>query len=65
MTRESVSLFLRNLTFTVVVPGVGAVLGPWLVLGGHGHIPDRRFGRSYDDFALEVHRWLPRPPRQR
>lgn len=29
-----VSLLVRNLVFTVVVPGAGAVLVPWLIIGG-------------------------------
>jgi protein-S-isoprenylcysteine O-methyltransferase Ste14 len=32
-----VSLFLRNLAFTLVVPGAGAVLAPWWILSRWGH----------------------------
>jgi protein-S-isoprenylcysteine O-methyltransferase Ste14 len=31
---REVSLLLRNVIFTIVVPGSGAVLFPWLILGG-------------------------------
>jgi len=30
------SLFVRNLVFTFVVPGTGAVLAPWWILSRHG-----------------------------
>lgn len=28
------SLLIRNVVFTLIVPGIGAVLIPWLILGG-------------------------------
>jgi protein-S-isoprenylcysteine O-methyltransferase Ste14 len=31
------SLILRNLAFTVAVPGLGGVWIPWLIVTGHGH----------------------------
>ncbi len=36
MARVSMSLALRNLLFTIVVPGAGAVWFPWQILSGHG-----------------------------
>ena len=30
------SLVLRNLSFTIVVPGLGGVYQPWLILTQHG-----------------------------
>lgn len=36
MTRIS-SLIIRNLVFTIVVPGLGGVWVPWLILTRHGH----------------------------
>ena len=30
------SLVLRNLSFTIVVPGLGGVYVPWLILTQHG-----------------------------
>jgi protein-S-isoprenylcysteine O-methyltransferase Ste14 len=39
----AVSLLLRNLAFTAVVPGTVAVLLPWLVLNGGRQLPGPRF----------------------
>jgi protein-S-isoprenylcysteine O-methyltransferase Ste14 len=39
------SLALRNLIFTVVVPGSGGVYVPWLILTRHGHLP--RLAQGY------------------
>ncbi len=33
------NLVLRNLAFTVVVPGAGGVYFPWLILTRHGELP--------------------------
>jgi len=30
------SLLIRNILFTIIVPGTGAVVVPWLILGGKG-----------------------------
>src|ERR1700751_1860082 len=38
MTR-TLSLVLRNLLFTVVVPGLGGFWVPWRILTRHGHTP--------------------------
>lgn len=38
MARVSAGLTIRNLLFTIVVPGAGAVWAPWEILGGHGHV---------------------------
>lgn len=38
---SSVSLAVRNLVFTIVVPGAGGVYVPWLILRGHGGVPAR------------------------
>src|SRR5579871_1316641 len=32
-------LVLRNVLFTLIVPGAGAVYGPWLILSRDGTIP--------------------------
>ena len=32
--RPGISLIVRNVLFTVIVPGAGGVAGPWLVLAG-------------------------------
>jgi len=37
--RRSLSLGLRNLVFTIVVPGAGGVWVPWLILTRHGAWP--------------------------
>ena len=34
---RTVSLVVRNLVFTVVVPGLGGVLAPWWIVTRHGH----------------------------
>ena len=34
--RSNISLLLRNIVFTVVVPGLGGVYVPWLILTRHG-----------------------------
>jgi protein-S-isoprenylcysteine O-methyltransferase Ste14 len=36
---EGVGLTIRNVLFTLLVPGLGAVIGPWLVLSGGGLLP--------------------------
>ena len=36
------SLLLRNLIFTVIVPGAGGVYVPWLILSRHGALPTAR-----------------------
>ena len=36
------SLLLRNLIFTVIVPGAGGVYVPWLILTRHGPLPTPR-----------------------
>ncbi len=33
---RAVGLFVRNVVFTIIVPGAGAVLFPWLIVGGRG-----------------------------
>jgi protein-S-isoprenylcysteine O-methyltransferase Ste14 len=38
MARE-LSLIVRNLVFTIVVPGLGGAWVPWLILTRHGHAP--------------------------
>ncbi len=38
MTR-TLSLIIRNLSFTIVVPGAGGVYVPWLILTRHGASP--------------------------
>ncbi len=35
----AMSLVLRNLVFTIVVPGAGGVYVPWLILRGHDGFP--------------------------
>src|SRR5437764_751364 len=37
--RSSVGLLLRNVAFTLVVPGAGGVYGPWLILSRRGGGP--------------------------
>jgi len=34
---RTLSLFIRNLVFTIVVPGLGGVWAPWQILTRHGH----------------------------
>jgi len=34
---RTLSLVVRNLVFTVVVPGLGGVWVPWRIAGGYGH----------------------------
>lgn len=36
---RKVGLIVRNVAFTFVVPGAGAILLPWLILRGKGHAP--------------------------
>ena len=36
---EPMSIALRNILFTVVVPGAGAVYGPWWILSRGGALP--------------------------
>jgi protein-S-isoprenylcysteine O-methyltransferase Ste14 len=36
---RTLSLIVRNLVFTVVVPGLGGVWVPWWILTRHGHTP--------------------------
>ena len=38
-TINMVSLALRNFLFTVIVPGLGGVYGPWLILGRRLALP--------------------------
>ena len=33
---HTLSLVIRNIMFTIVVPGLGAVLAPWWILSSHG-----------------------------
>jgi protein-S-isoprenylcysteine O-methyltransferase Ste14 len=35
----TLSLIVRNLLFTIVVPGAGGAYAPWLILTGHGGFP--------------------------
>lgn len=42
-TRAVVGLAVRNLVFTVVVPGAGAIYGPWWILTRTGAAPVPRF----------------------
>lgn len=37
---SGLSLALRNIVFTIVVPGLGGVYGPWLILTRHGALPE-------------------------
>ena len=39
MSRAMSSLVVRNILFTVVVPGAGGVYVPWLILTRHGPLP--------------------------
>jgi protein-S-isoprenylcysteine O-methyltransferase Ste14 len=41
MTRGSFSLAVRNILFTIVVPGSGAVWVPWLILASTASTPGR------------------------
>jgi protein-S-isoprenylcysteine O-methyltransferase Ste14 len=34
---DTLSLVLRNLIFTIVVPGLGGVWAPWRIVAGHRH----------------------------
>jgi protein-S-isoprenylcysteine O-methyltransferase Ste14 len=36
---RALSLIVRNLVFTIVVPGLGGALVPWWILTRHGHTP--------------------------
>jgi protein-S-isoprenylcysteine O-methyltransferase Ste14 len=36
---SAVSLIVRNLAFTIVVPGAGGLYVPWLILARHGQVP--------------------------
>ena len=36
---RTLSLVVRNLVFTVVVPGLGGFWAPWRILGGHYPAP--------------------------
>lgn len=36
---RTLSLILRNLVFTIVVPGAGGAYVPWLILTRHGRLP--------------------------
>ncbi len=36
---SAISLLLRNIIFTIVVPGLGGVYVPWLILTRHGDSP--------------------------
>lgn len=40
LTSKTMSLALRNALFTIVVPGAGAVYGPWWILAGGGSLPE-------------------------
>ena len=42
---RAVSLIIRNVAFTVVVPGLGGVWLPWRIVAGHGHTATRSPGR--------------------
>jgi hypothetical protein len=33
---RTLSLIVRNVMFTIVVPGLGGVLAPWWILNSHG-----------------------------
>lgn len=44
-----ISLFFRNLLFTILQPGLVAGLVPFLILD---------FGDSYDCYRKKVRRWL-------
>jgi protein-S-isoprenylcysteine O-methyltransferase Ste14 len=35
---RTVSLVIRNLVFTIVIPGLGGVWLPWRIVAGHGHV---------------------------
>jgi protein-S-isoprenylcysteine O-methyltransferase Ste14 len=39
MKAADLSLILRNLLFTIVVPGAGGAYVPWLILTRHGALP--------------------------
>src|SRR5215475_5476804 len=43
---RTLSLVVRNLVFTVVVPGLGGVWVPWSILTRHGRTDARRRGRA-------------------
>jgi protein-S-isoprenylcysteine O-methyltransferase Ste14 len=70
---RTLSLIVRNLVFTVVVPGLGGVWVPWWILTRHGGTAtpvgyeertlSRRFGRVYLEYRRTVPRWIPRRPR--
>jgi protein-S-isoprenylcysteine O-methyltransferase Ste14 len=54
-------LALRNVLFTVVVPGSGGVLVPWwLLTRGDAPAEPRAW---YAAYRRRVSRWIPRPPR--
>ncbi len=36
---RSASLIIRNVLFTIVIPGLGGVWVPWWILTRHGHAP--------------------------
>jgi protein-S-isoprenylcysteine O-methyltransferase Ste14 len=36
---RTLSLIVRNLVFTIVVPGLGGVWAPWSIASRHGHAP--------------------------
>jgi protein-S-isoprenylcysteine O-methyltransferase Ste14 len=53
---RTLNLIVRNVMFTIVVPGLGGVLAPW-------RKPSRQFGDSYLEYRRTVPRWIPRRPR--
>jgi protein-S-isoprenylcysteine O-methyltransferase Ste14 len=56
---RTLSLVVRNVVFTMVVPGLGGAWFPWWLLT---RTLGRRFGGSYLDYRRAVPRWIPRPP---
>jgi protein-S-isoprenylcysteine O-methyltransferase Ste14 len=58
---RTLSLILRNLVFTVVVPGLGGALVPWWILTRHGRTATPAAWAAVPVIAAGPYRWVRNP----